>query len=544
MFTDMDVIEVENKSQQRSNSVSDVSEDGRRTPSPSRAFQSLLKKGNSEKKSTKEESKVMMETEHTQEKKEKEPEYIQKENKKETEYTQKDEKIQSGRKSKRNPEEDENGGDKKKYKSKDEGKLEVYVTCKEKFPKQFALAKLFKDLGIVDIVKIKYVSPYKIRVEFDNIDCMDKMMLCNDLIGKGWIFHRAFAVSYTYGIIRDVDMDLTDEDIKKNIKCDAPAVLSSVFRLKRRDASGNWVPSESVRLCFTGTFLPTHVYVDRLRIKVDSYVFPVTQCSRCWKLGHSQSRCSSDKTICPKCGGKHANCDTKTFVCVNCRGNHISLSRACPVYLKEKKIRELMAEFNVTYRMACNMYVPSSPSQMTQPKNSFIQPAPTPPAKPVGVSTFNSFSPLLEESGERKTPYAEVLRVQADIHPTRTNKLHQKRPESNTADSPHVRRTAREANPPPRQVREANPPRRPAREVNSPANLDSDSYDEYDESGRRVTFTELLNRLKDIIFMKHSSFQVKTRLVLQSCLEWLFLVVVDNISDWPILKLLLDYLDG
>lgn len=39
----------------------------------------------------------------------------------------------------------------------------------------------------------------------------------------------------------------------------------------------------------------------------------------------------------------------------------MALSRTCPIYLKERRLRELMAEFNCTYRKALSMYVPPEP---------------------------------------------------------------------------------------------------------------------------------------------------------------------------------------
>ncbi|CAG9790353.1 unnamed protein product [Diatraea saccharalis] len=63
--------------------------------------------------------------------------------------------------SKRGREEDEDWklvGKEKKNKIQDS--LQVYITGKEKLPKQFAMAKLFKNLGLEDINRIKYLNPY------------------------------------------------------------------------------------------------------------------------------------------------------------------------------------------------------------------------------------------------------------------------------------------------------------------------------------------------------------------------------------------------
>ncbi|KAF9417095.1 hypothetical protein HW555_005714 [Spodoptera exigua] len=216
---------------------------------------------------------------------------------------------------KRNRSEDEEGwievrGSKgKKYKSET---IEIYISSQDKMPKQFALAKLFKEEGIKDIEKI-----------------------------------------------RDIDIDLTEDEMLKRIECTEPAQLISVQRLMRRNSDGEgWKPSESVRLCFKGSFRPATISVDGLRIRVEQYIFPVTQCSRCWKLGHTTQRCPSTKIICPKCSGNHNNCETTLFKCPNCSGQHMALVRSCPSYLKEKRLREIMAEYNCTYRRALTMYVP------------------------------------------------------------------------------------------------------------------------------------------------------------------------------------------
>lgn len=86
----------------------------------------------------------------------------------------------------------------------------------------------------------------------------------------------------------------------------------------------------------------------------------------------------TEVVICPKCGNKHTNCQIKVYKCVNCSGNHMALSKNCPIYKKEKRIRELMSEFNCTYQKALTTYVPPSPrpnfndSQPVQQPNSYL----------------------------------------------------------------------------------------------------------------------------------------------------------------------------
>ncbi|CAG4956134.1 unnamed protein product [Parnassius apollo] len=86
------------------------------------------------------------------------------------------------------------------------------------------------------------------------------------------------------------------------------------------------------------------------------------------EVGSHSQVCPFKKTICPKCGGEYDNCDTKTFKCVNCSGCHMALARTCPAYLKERRLRELMAEFNCTYRRALTIYVAPTPHRQMELK--------------------------------------------------------------------------------------------------------------------------------------------------------------------------------
>jgi hypothetical protein len=403
-------------------------------------------------------------------------------------------------------------------------KIEVLISSLEKLPKQFALAKLLKEYNITDIQKVKYLNPYKIRLEMPSEVNIEKLENCHLAKEKGWRIQRPMEKMLSYGVIRDVDLELTDDDIFKSVECSKPAELMSALRLKQRDdtCKDGWSASEVVRLCFKGNFLPAHVFVDGLRLKVDPYIFPVSQCSRCWKLGHTHKRCPSSKVMCPKCGNNHANCETNIFKCTNCKGPHMSLSRSCPMFLKEKKLRELMAEYNCTYRKALTVYVaPESPDVK---ENDM-------------VPTYSSF-PLLKHidptqpppSVEKQTTstYAAMVETKAIVH----------------------REERREERPP--------RPRRVKRHLTPGAdhNIDTLVNDVFPESERgnsveedkvedrreeNVDFSELVNRLKEILFLKGLTMQVKVDKIIGTCIQWIILVCVDKLSSWPILKSFMDY---
>lgn len=382
-------------------------------------------------------------------------------------------------------------------------KFQVYISHKEKLPKQFALAKLFKECNIVNINAVKYMSPYKIRLNFEDELSLKGLFSCKRLSELGWKLQRAMETNFSYGVIKNVDLDIPDEEIKKSINCPNSVELESLNRLNRRNTEKEgWTPSESIRLCFKGPFLPAYVIIDGLKFRVDPYVFPVSQCSHCWRMGHTFKRCPSSKIVCPKCGDNHANCERKIFKCVNCLGTHMALDRNCPVFIKEKKIREIMAEYNIPYRKALTMYVPKEhapePENIPNPNNNIFEPEVVP-----GTSTGIT--------------YAEVTR---NKNSSNIKKSNPKQPITKRKDDAIIQAETEHAD-----------------EIHRPEN-------EAEGMENNVNFSVLLSRLKEIIFLNSDTIQTKVKNVFKCCIEWFILFLVDDINDWPLLKYVLDFFNG
>lgn len=403
----------------------------------------------------------------------------------------------------------------KKSKSEDTGvKIEIYISSENKMPKQLTLARIFKSEGITDINRVKYINPYKIRVDTINGNSAIKLENSKEISNRGWRIHRAMEVNFSYGVIKDIDIDMTEEEIVKNMSSLEPGEIVSVHRLNRRsfEAKG-WTPSETIRICFKGSYRPPYVFVHGLRIRVDPYVFPVSQCYRCWKLGHTAKKCPCDKIVCPKCGGNHENCDTTVFKCVNCNGQHMAQVRSCKVYQKEKKLRDLMAEFNCSYQTARSMYVEVHHQQ--RDNNNYIIPTPTMSTKENEASTIKL---------NQVSSYADVTKNNnITTKTTPQNKIKLKiKSQKQTEQEDDFTFVSHITN----------------AEVYTQKNTNEESEE---KNEREVKFSELINRLKIIIFMKKDPLQVKVQNVVKCCLEWLVLMVVENIAEWPVLKLVYEY---
>lgn len=116
-----------------------------------------------------------------------------------------------------------------------EEKFEIYVSHKDRLPKQFTLARILKENNITKISDVKYLSPFKIRLRFESEAAAQNLLMCEKLLEKGWRFQKAMELSVCYGLIKDVDLEFSDDEILRNISCPAPAKLLSIKRLDRRN---------------------------------------------------------------------------------------------------------------------------------------------------------------------------------------------------------------------------------------------------------------------------------------------------------------------
>lgn len=233
-----------------------------------------------------------------------------------------------------------------------EENYEICMTSKEILPKQMGLAKLLRKENIGGITAIKYKNPYRVILQFNNEEEAKK--LCTRMNELGYRCQSTQQISMSHGVVKNIDLDVEEEELVKEFSSEYE--ILSVKRMKRFTEE-KWINSETVRVCFKGPTLPPYVYSYGCRFKVEPYVFPVSQCSGCWKYGHLIRQCPTKKIICPKCGGQHINCEASEYYCINCKGDHMSLSKNCPLFLKEKQIRLLMSQENCTYKKALNIYL-------------------------------------------------------------------------------------------------------------------------------------------------------------------------------------------
>lgn len=418
----------------------------------------------------------------------------------------------------------------RKVRRREERKIvEICITSKEIIPKQFALAKLFKNQGISNICRVKYINPYKIIIEVNDEQSAEILTSCEHLISLGWRFQRPLEVGLSYGVIKHIELGLSEEELLKSITSSGEIV--NVKRLKRRiEGEGGWTDSESVRVGFGGSSLPSHINIYEMQVKVEPYIFPVTQCSRCWRFGHTIKLCPSKKVFCPKCGGKHENCTVTTYKCINCTKNHMSLNRSCPAYLKERKIREIMAEFNVTYRKAITMYVPPQPSTYKEPNstestNFEARAFPSPAA---GTSTQFNYT---------DAPIQKTLTYAQAASSCNRNDSSIKNYELSDPKE-HVKKKKQKKKKVKRTIPESIAESSVDTEFQDSASDVSENYQNKKKSGTRgyVPFFILLKQLKNIFCDSSISLKEKIEKSVQMCVEWSITAIFQNITNLPFLQ--------
>lgn len=285
-------------------------------------------------------------------------------------------------------------------------KYEVCLTSLKVLPKQMALARFLRDENIININKIKYKSPYRVYVQFENIVQAENLIKNQKLVDLDIRAQFTDQNNVSYGIIKGVDLDIDEKELLENLN--ATCDILSARRLRRRNSEDEWVESETVRLSFKSISAPSFVIAYGCKCDVEKYVFPVTQCSKCWRFGHIKKFCSLNKDVCPKCGQGHSNCEIQKFICPNCKGPHMALNKSCPYFIKEKKIREIMSEQNITYKKALEIFLMKEiPKEKTRVEE-----------EPINTDSINSqtLPPI-----NMNRSYSSVLRTTAVVHESENN---------------------------------------------------------------------------------------------------------------------------
>lgn len=127
------------------------------------------------------------------------------------------------------------------------------------------------------------------------------------------------------------------------------------FSRKIRNINGEieYKPTGTILLTFKGSQFPSFVSIFRVVCHVEPLIQKVIQCYNCLRYGHISKQCKG-KTRCSKCGEdqEFTACQKlSNIICSFCKGPHLVTNhKACPEFNKQKSIKYIMANENISYK--------------------------------------------------------------------------------------------------------------------------------------------------------------------------------------------------
>lgn len=236
------------------------------------------------------------------------------------------------------------------------------------------------------INEVKTVGRNRVKIEVKSAVVANLLVTHDTFKNNKMIAYIPQHLTEKKAVIRGVDTSISEAEIVKNIKSVIPVLEAK--RLTRvaidkdtgkvvmgNDGKPKKVPRQMILLTFQGRTLPEHVYIDRVRCQVERYVPPVIQCFNCLLYGHTKTQCRG-KMKCRKCGKTHdGSCQEIAPFCIHCKNtNHSSISKACPLYSNQQRIKVIMTDHNLTFKEAEKLAIlPSFANIVTKNKFSVLQ---------------------------------------------------------------------------------------------------------------------------------------------------------------------------
>lgn len=179
---------------------------------------------------------------------------------------------------------------------------------------------------------------------------------------------------YKFGVIRDIPLNISDQEIKDNICSDIP--IHSITRLTRFISSNNSrTNSTSVKIAFKRSSIPDSVSLFYYETKVSYFIPRPKQCLKCGRMGHLDKFCKSTKSRCLRCGKDGKNCDppcTKSSMYLLCgaKGHSCLDSKdVCNKKQEHEQINKIMTIGNLSFNEVRETYTTSNSFEVLTDKD-------------------------------------------------------------------------------------------------------------------------------------------------------------------------------
>lgn len=250
-----------------------------------------------------------------------------------------------------------------KYRPGDSGPYFVYVEHENKnigrlFPVRVG-HYLFNNLSFKNnVTDIKSIGLNRVKIIFKDYASANLLVNHDIMKNNNLIAYIPKIFTHKKGVIKMIDTYFDEGYLKEHIVSTKEIV--EVQRLKRRvvdsDGTVKYIPRQIIVATFLGNSIPVSVQINLCNFIVEPYVYPVVQCYRCLRFGHTAKQCKDKKDKCKKCSQVHVEpdiCESQMAFCIHCKTNeHPSLSRLCPAYKKQYSIKKIMAMENTSFKEA------------------------------------------------------------------------------------------------------------------------------------------------------------------------------------------------
>ncbi|XP_050497442.1 uncharacterized protein LOC126878649 [Diabrotica virgifera virgifera] len=225
------------------------------------------------------------------------------------------------------------------------------------------IGKVFHTMGTTGIKEISRKGMNRIGVIFNTSKQANMVLNSTEILEKGFLAYIPQKMLTSRGIIRDVSINISMENIVNDSKLQKNVKIISARRLNRRvlDSSGTvtYIPTGTVQLLFDVRTPPKEIIIYSNLVTVDPYIPPVQQCFKCLRFGHSQRQCRG-KARCPKCSDEHTvqSCTVSVPKCLYCDLDHLATNKICKEFERQKKINEVMVFQDLTFFEAAKLFPP------------------------------------------------------------------------------------------------------------------------------------------------------------------------------------------
>lgn len=249
-----------------------------------------------------------------------------------------------------------------KYRITDKGPFCVFVEHAKKnigrlFPIRVGHYLQIDDNTAKSIVDIKSVGLNRVKVIVSSYEVANGLVNNPLLKNNELIAYIPTFYTQKKGVVRMVDTEFSEGYLKQAIKSDRQVV--EVKRMMRRAINEKGEleqkPRQMIVVSFLGSTIPASVKINGVIFEVEPYYYPVVCCKRCMRYGHSTKLCRSKKVSCRKCSGEHNEevCTSQAVFCVHCKSTeHRTADRTCPMYVRQRNIKKIMADQNVSFKEA------------------------------------------------------------------------------------------------------------------------------------------------------------------------------------------------